>query len=479
VRFIETLEPRRFLSTTVLAVNAGGGSFVDSTGQRWLGDRGFTGGARSASPINITGTEDLDLYTQQRIGKTFSFSAAVKDGTYELELRFADKDFLESGDRKMNVTAEDVRVITNMDLVTAAGPKTPYIRTFTVTVEDGRLSLGFEGVKSKASLAGIRLRAGKALAPAPTTWHTAPDDPINREEAQSFVANGKLYVAGGYVDTPEFHATTRVDAYDPVAQQWKRMADAPVKITHAGTVVDGDTVWFVGGFVGDFPPRPPGGGPDGTSAVYLYSISKNRWRTGPALPAARGAGGAALVGRTLYFFGGANKGRTADMRDVYQLDVDHASRGWSRIASMPNPRNHLGTVAVAGKIYLLGGQHLLETESVNQNEVHEFDPATKRWTVRQPMPRPFSHFSSATVVYQDRYIITVGGESPHDIGKPDVYAYDTRLDHWGPMTPLPGARRAGVAGIIGNALYQSTGYVRADGQTRTTFAIADLTDIFD
>jgi hypothetical protein len=47
------------------------------------------------------------------------------------------------------------------------------------------------------------------------------------------------------------------------------------------------------------------------------------------------------------------------------------------------------------------------------------------------------------------------------------------------MTSLPAARRAGVAGIIGNALYQSTGYVRANGQTRTTFALADLSDVFD
>lgn len=476
---VQMLEPRRFLSTTVLAVNAGGGEFVDSTGLKWSADRGFTDAAPSKKPVNIIGTEDTSLFFEQRVGKSFSFSAPVKNGTYELELRFADKDFTESGDRKINVTAEDHRIITRMDLVTSAGPKTPYIRTFTVTIDDGHLSLGFDGVKSKASVAGIRLLKGSALSPKPTTWHMAPNDPIAREEAESFVANGKLYVVGGYTSPFGFPATTRVDAFDPDTGQWTRMADAPVKITHAGTIVDGDTVWLVGGFVGDFPSRPPGGGPPGTSAVYLYSISKNRWRTGPSLPAARGAGGAALVGRTLYFFGGANKGRSADVGDVYKLDVDHPSLGWTRIGSMPNPRNHLGTVAVNGKIYLVGGQHLLEEDSVVQNEVDEYDPATNQWTVRHPMPRPLSHFNAATVIYQNRYIITVGGESPHDFGRPDVYAYDTVLDHWGPITPLPGGRRAGVAGIIGNSLFQSTGYLHEDGQTSTTFSIADLTDVFE
>lgn len=476
---IELLEQRQFLSASVLAVNAGGGSFTDSSGVHWQADRGFTGGTRSTTPAGIIGTRDTTLYDQQRVGKSFSFSAPVKNGTYELELRFAEKDFTESGDRKITVTAEDHRIITRMDLVTSAGPATPYIRTFTVTVDDGHLSLGFVGEKSKASVAGIRLITSAALSPKPMTWHSAPPDPINREESQSFVANGKLYVLGGYISTPDFKATTRVDAYDPTTQKWTRMADLPVKLTHAGTVVDGDMVWFIGGYVGDFPPRPPGGGPPATSAVYLYSISRNKWYAGPSLPSARGAGGAALVGRNLYFFGGGNKSRTADEEDVYRIDVDHSSRGWTRIGEMPNPRNHLGAATVGGKIYAIGGQHLLEKDSVNQNEVDEYDPATNTWRVRQPMPRPFSHFNAATVVYADRYIITVGGESPHDVGKPDVYAYDTQRDHWGQMTPLPEARRAGIAGIIGERLFQSTGYEHDDGQTSTTFALADISDLFE
>ena len=267
------------------------------------------------------------------------------------------------------------------------------------------------------------------------TWKQVATNPMKREEAQSLVFNGKLYELGGFDD--DFNASKRVDVYDPVANKWSPKKSMPYPITHAAVArdPDGHTFWFVGGFLGSFTHNPPVG-PPGTDIVYKYDASTDSWSKGPSLPVAHGAGGAGLVNNQLYFFGGSNKMRTADLNDVYKLDLAHESNGWTRIGSMPNARNHLGGICVAGKIYAIGGQHHLVEDSVTQNEVDRYDPTTNTWTRIASLPEPLSHFNASTVLY-DRYIITAGGENPHNTARPDVFAYDTVLGQWARLSDLP------------------------------------------
>jgi hypothetical protein len=92
------------------------------------------------------------------------------------------------------------------------------------------------------------------------------------------------------------------------------------------------------------------------------------------------------------------------------------------------------------------------------------------------MPDPLSHFNAATVLY-DRYIITVGGENPHNSAQPWVFAYDTMRNQWTQMTNLPEPRRAGIAGLVGTKLIFSSGYDRPEALTDTTW-ITDLSGVF-
>src|ERR1051325_9063967 len=84
--------------------------------------------------------------------------------------------------------------------------------------------------------------------PHPLHWTQRRSNPINREEAQSLVYNGKLYELGGYNYT--FDAQKRVDAYDPKTNKWTRKHDMPYAITHAAVAPDpdGHSFWFIGGF---------------------------------------------------------------------------------------------------------------------------------------------------------------------------------------------------------------------------------------
>jgi N-acetylneuraminic acid mutarotase len=310
------------------------------------------------------------------------------------------------------------------------------------------------------------------FSPNALSWKSVASNPIKREESQSLVYGGKLYQLGGYVE--HYAAITRVDRYDPKTNKWTRMHDMPYDVTHAAVAPDpdGHSFWFVGGFVGDF---KNGNGPGATSRVYKYDAASDSWSQKTSLPNAHGSGGAGIINNKLYFFGGADKNRSFDRKEAYVMDLTNQGAGWKRIADLPNPRNHLGGIVAGGKLYAIGGQHKLEDDSVAQSDVHRYDPAKNTWTKVASLPKRLSHFNAATVLY-DRYIITVGGENPHNTAQPYVFAYDTALNKWARLTNLPDARRAGVAGLVGSKLIQSTGYKH--GVKYSTTYIADLSETF-
>jgi N-acetylneuraminic acid mutarotase len=317
--------------------------------------------------------------------------------------------------------------------------------------------------------------SGSKFTPKSLSWKSVATNPLAREEAQSLVYNGKLYELGGYFN--DFTASLRVDAYDPKTNKWTRKHDLPYAITHAAVAPDpdGHSFWFIVGFKGSFK-HNPARGPDGTSDVYKYDAATDTWSKKTSLPEAHGAGGAGIINNKLYFFGGGDKTRSFDRRETYVLDLAHQSNGWKRLADLPNPRNHLGGIVAGGKLYAIGGQHHLEDESVMQTEVDRYDPATNKWTKVASLPHGLSHFNAATVLF-DRYIITVGGEEPHNTPRKYVFAYDTVMNKWARLTDLPNSRRAGVAGLVGTKLIQSTGFNLDHQETGTTY-IADLANVF-
>lgn len=313
----------------------------------------------------------------------------------------------------------------------------------------------------------------------PLKWTSKASNPLHREEAQSIVYNGKLYAVGGYVNN--YSATLEVDSYDPATNKWTRKHDMPSAFpdTHAAVVKDpdGHTFWFIGGFLGSFTHDSSGAhGPPGTALVYKYDAATDSWSKGPSLPYARAAGGAGIVNNKLYYFGGADVTRNVDKSDTFMLDLNNVSAGWKHVATIPNARNHLGGIVANGYIYAIGGQHGVEDASVMQNEVDRFDPSNNTWTKVASLPHAESHFNAATVLY-DRYIITVGGENPHNSAQPWVFAYDTMRNVWTQMTDLPGPRRAGIAGLIGTKLIFSSGYDQPLALTNTTWE-TDLSGIF-
>lgn len=292
------------------------------------------------------------------------------------------------------------------------------------------------------------------------SWNTAAPSPIGRFEAQGTAANGKLYVFGGFINS-SIQATKKSHVYNPVKNKWTRIADMPEPVTHAPVVVDGQTIYLLGGYVGTHP------GPS-TNHVWKYNIATNKWSAAPPLPAPRGGGAAAVLGRKIHFFSGATRKpgqhKVIDKGNHYVLSLDGGKK-WSSRAPLPNPRNHLGGVALGGRVYALGGQQGGNETIGNQSQVHFYNSSTNTWKRVKDLPVPRGHINASTFVMNNRiYVIggTLNGNQPSGA----VTMYNPQTNVWVNLHSLPAKRKSPVADVVGNQIVVSTG--NSGGATPTT-----------
>lgn len=305
-------------------------------------------------------------------------------------------------------------------------------------------------------MAGAPVADGQTFA-----WHD--DEPIPdvpRSEAQGVVTGGKLYVLGGFYNSSS-QATNRADAYNRATGAWERLADMPYPLTHGGQAVVDGSIYIAGGYLGDHPHPWPG-----IANVIRYDIAADEWSSMPPLPGPRGGGALVALGRQLHFFGGTNESRTADTADHWVLDLDAIALGWNPRAPMPNPRNHVAGVNFQGKACGLGGQHLDDEDTGNQDDVQCYVPGTNTWEELPSLPRPRGHLSSSTFVYEGR-MYTIGGSIAGRTRSNDVTMYDPQSGTWVARARLPAGRKTPVAGMIGDTLQIATG--NGDVPTIATF----------
>jgi N-acetylneuraminic acid mutarotase len=467
-------------TASAVRINAGG-PVVTTGGATWAADGGFTGGKAYRNPqvTAIAGTTDDALYQDERSATqnlgSFSYSLPVSAaGPHTVTLHFAEIYHGApgggpggAGKRVFSVNIEGGPVeLANFDIFAAAGAATATSRTFTVPVSDGRLDIAFTATVDQPSVAAITVVPPGGTQPPPPppptgdpslfSWESRAPSPIARSEAQGAVVGGKLYAFGGFYTGTT--TTARSDVYDPAADSWSRLPDLPEQVTHSPVVVDGTTMWLIGGYVGNHP------GP-ATRSVWRFDTVARTFSRAPDLPAPRGAGGAAIVGRELHFFGGTNRvaGSTADpdQPDHWVLALDGGT-SWTSRAPLPNPRNHLAGAVVDGLIYAIGGQHNGNEDTGLQSDVHRFNPATNTWTKMASLPKARSH---SVAVVRDGQILVLGGTNPGNTASSDVTAYSPAGNAWSKLPSLPGGRKTSVAGLIGGTVYLSGGSLAT-----TTFA---------
>ena len=166
-----------------------------------------------------------------------------------------------------------------------------------------------------------------------------------------------------------------------------------------------------------------------------------------------------LEGR-IHLIGGASEPAaeraSVGWHEVYEPKEDR----WSTRKALPGARDHVGCIADAGRIHVVGGR--FNTFEYNTALHHVYLPQQDTWELRAPLPTERS--GHGLVVHRGRYW-AMGGEGGFLIGgvprQAKVYgqmeSYDPVSDTWQQHAPMLTPRHAVGATSIGNWIYVAGG----------------------
>ncbi|MFI6317897.1 S8 family serine peptidase [Nonomuraea sp. NPDC050556] len=141
-------------------------TLVDTDGDAWTTDKKYTAGGYGyvATSTNthtatkpITGTPDPALFRTARENMLEYRFDAVPNGTYTVELGFAETRKTQMGRRVFDVLVEGQLAIPALDLALEAGLYTAVSRQYTVKVTDGQLNVRFAERKGDTIVNAIRI----------------------------------------------------------------------------------------------------------------------------------------------------------------------------------------------------------------------------------------------------------------------------------------------------------------------------------
>jgi hypothetical protein len=196
------------------------------------------------------------------------------------------------------------------------------------------------------------------------------------------------------------------EEYDPATDKWRARAPGPRSLDHIGTTVLNEKIYAFGGFVGGAVHK------DGQNTAFEYDPMRDTWRT---LAPMKGGG-----------------------------------------------RGSVSTVALDGKIHVLGGRFGASSDRTNLHEV--YDPKTNAWTPGPPLPTPRSGLAYTT--YRGLFLV-LGGEMPGQGTNAENEAYDAKTGSWLKLAPMPAGRHAAGAARDGNRVYVAAGSLTPGGAGAT------------
>ncbi len=175
--------------------------YYDASGNVWAADYFSSGGMAAWTNTPVTGTSDPLLYQTETVGSSFSYNLPLLNGTYSLNLLFAETQGKTKGQCLFNVSANGKALLTGFDIYAAAGgANKAVVETFPVSVTNGHLSLTFTATTGQASVAAISvMKPGPALDIPPPGWaeDVMPTDDASDADGQGPAAASSVNLASG------------------------------------------------------------------------------------------------------------------------------------------------------------------------------------------------------------------------------------------------------------------------------------------
>ena len=338
------------------------------------------------------------------------------------------------------------------------------------------------------------------------TWQKGPNLPQGFQDSDGGIVNNTLISVGGFCQgTTGWANQAQLDAEKPGVYPrgflqkawglnlqspgagWQSLPDFPgAARQELFSIAVNNQLYCWGGFSYS--------DPNCYSDGYRLSQQNGTWTWNqlPNLPSPVSSSGICVVGSKIYAVGGAdydgnrlttNAGRNgANPRlgsRLLVLDTNNLGAGWRELSACPGtPRFVQATAAVGGKLYVIGGA----TGNDNPTEKYatvvdnwQYDPATDGWSRIRDMPVSTGNFPSGSIVYDNRYVMLVGGAQydnvigpdgsvtspygtvkkyyPENAYNSDVFVYDTQTNTFGTATGLPLNNNLPMTVVEGNRIH--------------------------
>jgi N-acetylneuraminic acid mutarotase len=259
-----------------------------------------------------------------------------------------------------------------------------------------------------------------------------------------------MHVVGGYGEGAVNRAYHHV--YDLAADRWLQAAPLPRGANHVAVASDARFVYALGGFVEQ--------NRLSDTHAYAYELATDRWREIAPLRRPRGAAAAVMLDGQLHLIGGASEPASERASVGWHEVYDPQADGWSQRKPLPGARDHVGCVAHAGLIHVVGGR--FNTFEYNTDLHHVYLPARDTWELRAPLPTARS--GHGLVELRGRFYamggeggILAGGVPRQATVFGQMESYDPASDSWQRHAPMPTPRHAVGAAAIGDRIYVAGG----------------------
>ena len=212
------------------------------------------------------------------------------------------------------------------------------------------------------------------------TFRAAPGSAVAR-----FAGQERLYVVGG-ADLNGFpidHFThPDIEEYDPIADSWRTVGvGMPDSAYTWGTcaVVQGNLIYIMGGTRDSFS--------SASTRMAAYDPDTDGYTSLAPIPIGVSDGACAVVGGSIYYFGGYQSGTwgAAPNSLVFVYDINDDS--WqTAITATPVPRANAAAIAIGANVYIVGGWDGSGTYGGLYNTVDMYEPTLDQWTTGVPDP---------------------------------------------------------------------------------------------
>lgn len=290
-------------------------------------------------------------------------------------------------------------------------------------------------------------------------WAPGVNMPEDRSDLQAVACAGSIVLLGGLNSFGE--AVNSTWTFDPITETYNTSRNLmPMPRFRFGAACLNGKVYVVGGY----PSRSAGNAGHCLSTVDVYDVGTNAWSAAAPISIARGDLAVVAVAGKLYAIGGYGFEYPPDDLALTANEVyDPTSDTWATNAPLPNGgKGDISGVEIGGKILIPGGWN-----GEFSDGLIVFDPETNQWQTRTNMARARG---DKAVVTLTGHMYVIGGEvwsgktgpcswninHTCNINQQPIHScelYNAEQDAWTTFAPLPTALFRFAAAATNGIIY--------------------------